>query len=104
MKKLTGFLILAALLVIIVVQLMNNKEVSENRVYQYDKTQSITVQTERVKSSSADRSQYFTGTFEANKEVKLNADALVSSLRATQVPVWSSSCMLGTTGKVLLMV
>ena len=74
MKKLTGYLILAALLAIIVIQLMSNQKVSENRIYQYDKEQTIIVQSEHVGSSNEARQSDFTGTFEAKNEVKVSAD------------------------------
>ena len=74
MKKLTGILILIALAVLIVVQLKGNKEISENRIYQYDKEQEIIVHTEKVQLSYGKGNYSFTGTFEAFKEVKINAD------------------------------
>ncbi|MFT7344277.1 MAG: membrane fusion protein (multidrug efflux system) [Lentimonas sp.] len=74
MKKGIGILILIALLALIVVQLMGNKEISENRVYQYDKEQEIGVHTEKVQLAYGEENHSFTGTFEAFKEVKINAD------------------------------
>ncbi|MFT5780467.1 MAG: RND family efflux transporter MFP subunit [Crocinitomicaceae bacterium] len=74
MKKTTGILILIALAAIIVIQLMGNKQISENRIYQYDKNQAISVHTETVQLENVIGDYSFTGTFEANKDVKLNAD------------------------------
>lgn len=74
MKKLTGILILIALAVLIVVQLKGNKEISENRIYQYDKEQEIIVHTEKIQLAYGEGDYSFTGIFEAYKEVKINAD------------------------------
>jgi membrane fusion protein (multidrug efflux system) len=74
MKKLTGILILIALIVLIVIQLKGNKEISENRVYHYDKEQEIIVHTAEVKLAFSAGSHSFSGAFEAYKEVKVNTD------------------------------
>ena len=74
MKKLIGILILFALFAIIVLQLAGNKEISENRIYQYDKEQTIIVHTKNIQRANPGGEHLFTGTFEANKEVKINAD------------------------------
>lgn len=74
MKKGLGILILIALIALIVVQLMGNKEISENRVYHYDKEQEIGVHTEKVQLAYGEGNHSFTGTFEAFKEVKISAD------------------------------
>ena len=74
MKKIIGILILIALIALIVVQLAGNKEISENRVYQYDKEQEIIVLTETVQFANGEGLHSFTGTFEAFKEVQINAD------------------------------
>lgn len=74
MKKIISILILIALFAIIIVQLKSNKDVAENRVYQYDKEKVIIVHTEQLKSVNIDAQQLFTGVFEANKDAKINAD------------------------------
>lgn len=74
MKNLTGILILLALAAIVVLQLVGNKEISENRIYQYDKEQTIIVHSKKVQRENAGSEHLFTGTFEASKEVKINAD------------------------------
>lgn len=74
MKNLIGILTLVALAAIIVIQLAGNKEISENRIYQYDKEQTIIVHTKKIQRANAGSEHLFTGTFEANKEVKINAD------------------------------
>ena len=74
MKKIINILILIALLVLIGLKLKGNKEIVENRVYQYDKEKAIKVFTQKIALENINANQQFTGTFEANKEVKVNAD------------------------------
>jgi RND family efflux transporter MFP subunit len=74
MKKIINILILVALLVIIVLKLKENKEVVENRIYQYDKEKPIKVFTQKISSEIIDAKQQFTGTFQPVKEGKVIAD------------------------------
>lgn len=74
MKKIINILILVALLVLIVLKLKDNKEEVTNRVYQYDKQKEIKVFTQKVVLETIDATQQFTGTFQPEKEVKVNAD------------------------------
>ncbi len=74
MKKIVGILILVALAAIIVIQLKGNKEISENRIYHYDKELSINVKAEKVDIASKHAAYNFTGTFNPKMEVKLNSD------------------------------
>ena len=74
MKKITGILILVALLAIVIIQLNTNKNISENRIYHYDKEKEIIIQADEIKLADVDAQYLFTGTFEANKDAKINAD------------------------------
>ena len=74
MKKYINILILVAIVALIGVKLMGNKKITENRVYQYDKEKAIKVFTQKVTANDLEIQQKFTGTFEANKEVRVNAD------------------------------
>jgi len=74
MKKIIGILILVALLAVVVVQLKTNKNISENRVYQYDKEKAIIVHAEKIVATNVDSKHSFTGTFDANKDARINAD------------------------------
>lgn len=74
MKKIINILILIALLAIVVLKLRENKEVVKNRVYQYDKQKTIKVFAQDVVLETVDAAKQFTGTFQPNKEVKVNAD------------------------------
>ena len=49
MKKIINILILLALVAIVVIQLMGNKKIAENRVYHYDKEQAIIVAVKKEK-------------------------------------------------------
>jgi len=74
MKNIINILILVALVALIVLKLRENKEVVENRVYQYDKEKPIKVFTEKVSKETIDAKQAFTGTFQPVKEGKIIAD------------------------------
>jgi len=74
MKNIINILILIALVVLIVLKLKDNKEVVENRVYQYDKEKPIKVFTQIVSNETIDAKQAFTGTFQPVKEGKIIAD------------------------------
>lgn len=74
MKKIINILILVALIALVIVQLKSNKSVVENRVYQYDKEKPIAVNTLELRPTDTNIDYSFTGTFEADKESKINAD------------------------------
>jgi len=60
MKNIINILILVALIVLIVLKLKDNKEVVENRIYQYDKEKPIKVFTQEVTSETIDAKKAFT--------------------------------------------
>ena len=74
MKKITGILILLALVAIVVIQLASNKSVSENRIYQYDKDQEILIDSKTIDGHAGKMSKEYTGTFKAAEEVKISAE------------------------------
>ena len=74
MKKIINILILVALIIIIVLQLKNNKTIVENRIYHYDKENPIIVQAQTVKPQKLDLDESFTGFFDAQKDARINAD------------------------------
>lgn len=75
MKKAIIYIIVAvALIAIVVIRLKTNKETTVNRVYQYDKEQSINVQAITLKLESAENDISYSGTFEPNKETRISAD------------------------------
>jgi membrane fusion protein (multidrug efflux system) len=74
MKKIISVLILFALTAVVVVQLLTNKSISENRIYHYDKEKEIIVQAQKILSADVNQAYTFTGTFIADKDAKINAD------------------------------
>lgn len=74
MKKILYILIPVALIVLMAVRLKGNKEISENRVYHYDKEQVISVRADTLKLADVDAEYSFTGTFHPNKESKISAE------------------------------
>jgi RND family efflux transporter MFP subunit len=74
MTKIINILILLALIALIVLKLKENKQITENRVYQYDKNTPVKVFSEVVKTAEIKDYVTYTGTFEPDKEVKVNAD------------------------------
>ncbi len=63
-----------AIIVIVVFQLISNKETAVKRVYHYDKEEAIHVQAITVELESVKNDISYTGSFEPNKETKLSAD------------------------------
>jgi RND family efflux transporter MFP subunit len=74
MKRIIGLLVLAAIVVITIVTLMNNKKIAADKVYEYEKSEPINVITQVIKSNRLNSMQPYSGTFEPNKEVRLSAD------------------------------
>jgi RND family efflux transporter MFP subunit len=74
-KRVLYVVITLALIAIVVIQLMNNKESAQERVYHYNKDKAINVQAETLKLQEAKANYTFTGTFEPNKETKISAEA-----------------------------
>jgi membrane fusion protein (multidrug efflux system) len=73
-KRIVGILVFAAIVVITIVTLMNNKEIAAEKIYEYDKSEPINVITHRVKLNPLNNEHRYSGTFQPNKEVKLSAD------------------------------
>lgn len=74
MKKYIYILLTIALLAIVVFKLAKNKTITESKVYNYDKDLPIIVESFIVKSTNLLFETEFSGTFEPNREVKVNAD------------------------------
>lgn len=73
-KKYIGIIAAVGITALVIFKLANNKKTTENKVYHYDKTAPIEVETITIKPQQARSNFTFSGTFEANKEVKINAD------------------------------
>jgi RND family efflux transporter MFP subunit len=75
MKKIILYIVAAlALTVIVVFKLKNNKETTQNRVYQYNKEQIIGIKADTVKLEYPENEYSYSGTFEPNKETKISAE------------------------------
>ena len=74
-KKRIVYVIISLLLIaVIVIQLMNNKESAQERVYHYNKDKAVKVQADTLKLQEAEANYRFTGTFEPNRETKISAE------------------------------
>lgn len=62
------------IIAIVVIKLKNNKEITQQKVYQYDKEQAINVQADTLQIENVNTEFSYSGTFEANKETKLSAE------------------------------
>ncbi|HBX51785.1 MAG: efflux transporter periplasmic adaptor subunit [Bacteroidetes bacterium RIFOXYA12_FULL_35_11] len=73
-KMIIALIVVLALIVIVIVRLKSNKTVTQNRVFQYNKEQAINVQVDTLKLETVGNINFYTGTFEPNKETKLSAE------------------------------
>ena len=74
LKKALYIIISLALIAIVVIKLKNNKEITQSKVYQYDKEQVINVQVDTLKIENVNAEFSYSGTFEPNKETKISAE------------------------------
>ncbi len=75
MKKKIIYIVVALLIIgAVVFRLMNNKKITQNRVYQFNKEQAINVQAIAIKLESTNNDISYSGTFEPNKETKISAE------------------------------
>lgn len=73
-KKILGIIAGLALIAFVVIKLKNNKEITENKVYQFDKNKALHVSAETIELQSLNTEASFSGTFEPNKETKISAE------------------------------
>lgn len=74
LKKVLYVIIPLAIIAIVVIKLKNNKEITQSKVYQYDKEQAINVQVDTLKLENVNAEFSYSGTFEPNKETKISAE------------------------------
>jgi len=74
LKKIIYTVVILALVAFTVFILKSNKEITEKRVYQYDREKPISVQAISVSASNSAKETLYSGTFGPNKESKLSAD------------------------------
>ena len=75
LKKIAYILVPVLLILLVFVRLKNNKEISQNKVYQFDKNQPIYVSSKTIQLEETSGTLSFPGTFEAQKETKLSAES-----------------------------
>lgn len=74
MKRFLYILIPLLLIGFVVVKLKKNKEITESKVYQYDKEQALHVQADTIRLTNINAESAYSGTFEPNKETKISAE------------------------------
>lgn len=74
LKKLLYVIIPLAIIAIVVIKLKTNKEITQSKVYQYDKEQAINVQVDTLQLENVNAEFSYSGTFEPNKETKISAE------------------------------
>ncbi len=74
LKKSLYIIIPLLLVIVIVVRLKKNKDITQQKVYRYNKEQAIHVKTQIIKEERLETVSQYTGTFEPNKETKLSAE------------------------------
>ena len=74
LKKALYIIIPLSLIAIVVIKLKNNKEITQSKVYQYDKEQVINVQADTLQIENVNAEFSYSGTFDPNKETKISAE------------------------------
>ena len=74
LKKVLYVIIPLAIIAIVVIKLKTNKEITQSKVYQYDKEQAINVQVVTLQLENVNAEFSYSGTFEPNKETKISAE------------------------------
>jgi len=67
LKKSLYVIIPLVLIAFVVIKLKNNKEITQSKVYQYDKEQAINVQADTLQIENVDAESSYSGTFEPRK-------------------------------------
>ncbi len=73
-KKIVYFIIPLVLIALVVIKLKNNKEITQSKIYQYDKEQFINVQADTIQIENVNAESSYSGTFEPNRETKISAE------------------------------
>ena len=74
LKKVLYVIILLAIIAVMVVKLRTNKEITQNKMYKYDKEQAIHVQADTLYVENINAKFLYSGTFEPYKETKISAE------------------------------
>lgn len=73
-KKILGIIAGITVIAMVVMKLKSNKEITEDKVYQFDKNEALHVSIETIQLKSLHTEDFFSGTFEPNKETKVSAE------------------------------
>ncbi len=73
-KKSLYIIIPLALIAIVVIRLKSNKEIAQQKIYQYDKEQAINIEAYTIKNENLNEQLLLSGTFEPNKETKISTE------------------------------
>ncbi len=73
-KKILYIIIPLVIILLMVVRLKSNKEIAEQKIYQYDKEQTINIQTDTLEMEFLNEKYSYSGTFEPYRETKISAD------------------------------
>lgn len=74
LKKAFYIIIPIAVISFVAIKLKNNKEITQSKVYQYDKKQAISVLADTVEDENVNAEFSYPGTFEPEKETKISAE------------------------------
>ena len=74
LKKVLYVIIPLAIIAVVVIKLKTNKEISQKKVYQYDKEAAINIHVDTLKLENVNAEFSYSGTFEPNKETKISAE------------------------------
>lgn len=74
LKKVLYVIIPMAIIAVMVVKLKTNKEITQNKIYEYDKEQAVNVQADTLHVENVNAKYSYSGTFEPNKETKISAE------------------------------
>ncbi|MEI7504980.1 MAG: efflux RND transporter periplasmic adaptor subunit, partial [Paludibacter sp.] len=75
MKKKNIYIVVVLVIVIFTaIRLKSNKETTQNKVYQYNKELPVYVQADTLKLENVENVNFYTGTFEPNKETRISAE------------------------------
>jgi membrane fusion protein, multidrug efflux system len=88
LKKVLYVIMPLAIIAIVVIKLKTNKEITQSKVYQYDKEQAINLQVDTLQLENVNAEFSYSGTFEPNKETKISAE-LQGKINAILVDVGS---------------
>jgi len=74
LKKALYIILPLVLIALVVIKLKNNKDITQSKVYQFDKEQAINVQADTLELENVNAEFSYSGTFEPNKETKISAE------------------------------